>query len=31
LLGALPAIFLALAADFILQTLAAVLRRGLPR
>jgi osmoprotectant transport system permease protein len=27
LLGALPAIFLALAADFILQTLTAVLRR----
>ena len=27
LLGALPAIFLALAADFMLQTLAAVLRR----
>jgi ABC-type proline/glycine betaine transport system permease subunit len=29
LLGALPAIFLALAADFILQTLSAVLRRRL--
>jgi osmoprotectant transport system permease protein len=29
LLGALPAIFLALAADFVLQTLAAVLRRRL--
>jgi osmoprotectant transport system permease protein len=31
LLGALPAIFLALAADFVLQTLAAVARRGLRR
>ncbi len=31
LLGALPAIFLALAADFVLQTLSAVLRRGLLR
>ena len=29
LLGALPAIFLALAADFLLQTLSAVLRRHL--
>jgi osmoprotectant transport system permease protein len=31
LLGALPAIFLALAADFVLQTLSGVLRRSLPR
>jgi osmoprotectant transport system permease protein len=31
LLGALPAIFLAFAADFILQTLAAVLRRRAPQ
>jgi osmoprotectant transport system permease protein len=30
LLGALPAIFLALAADFVLQTLVAVLTRGVP-
>jgi osmoprotectant transport system permease protein len=30
LLGALPAIFLALAADFVLQTLVAVLPRGMP-
>ncbi len=31
LLGALPAIFLALAADFLLQTLAALLARRAPR
>jgi osmoprotectant transport system permease protein len=31
LLGALPAIFMALAADFVLQTVAAVLTRGLAR